>query len=225
MLTYMYYGSYPNDWKVHRIAVGALWLLDTLHLVFSIMLGYHYLVSSFGNPLALEFIHWSLKAQIGVNVVIIVIVQCLYAVRMWRLVGIVLAFFMLQPDVFEDLAGWTVIGSFAATTVTDIVIAAFMCFYLYKSKTGFATILLAQASPLVYINSFLAMLNARRSINGHGDTSAGAGLSVELQSTPHARIPPTHEIVGTKQHLQNISIGHFPYPGEGKSAISWSEEP
>ncbi|KAF7968062.1 hypothetical protein HWV62_32089 [Athelia sp. TMB] len=209
MLTYMYYGSYPNDWKVHRIAVGALWLLDTLHLVFSIMLGYHYLVSSFGNPLALEFIHWSLKAQIGVNVVIIVIVQCLYAVRMWRLVGIVLAFFMLQPDAFEDLAGWTVIGSFAATTVTDIVIAAFMCFYLYKSKTGFATTNSKLSTLLQYtLGSGLAT-----GINGHGDTSAGAGLSVELQSTPHARIPPTHEIVGT------------PYPGEGKSAISWSEEP
>ncbi|KZP18516.1 hypothetical protein FIBSPDRAFT_933455 [Athelia psychrophila] len=284
--TYIYYGRYPNDWKVHRIAVGILWVLDVVHLIFSIMLGYHYLIAGFGNPLALEYVHWTFKAQIAVNVVIIVIVQCLYALRMWKLarghhhivmaiigtafvaivcvVASVLAFFMLQPDVFADLRGWTVIASFASICATDTVIAGFMCFYLFKSRSGFAktnsklstlvqytlgsglatgacsmaamvayclspdTLIFAAFEfclTELYINSFLAMLNARHSINGQSETHAGVSVSLkELHSSQQHHVSPINELDNAKQHLPTLSINQFTY-GERKQALSWATEP
>ncbi|KAF7980218.1 hypothetical protein HWV62_39327 [Athelia sp. TMB] len=82
---YNYFNRFPRDWIIHRASVAGLCLLDTVHLALSIHLGYYYLVENFTNPSALLTIVWSLKAQIAINVLIIMWVQSLYALRVWKL--------------------------------------------------------------------------------------------------------------------------------------------
>ncbi|KAF7425948.1 hypothetical protein PC9H_008310 [Pleurotus ostreatus] len=66
------------------VVVSAMFL-DAFHLALTIQVVYHYLVESFGNFQAQEVIIWSFKLQIVINVVIIILVQSLYAARVWKL--------------------------------------------------------------------------------------------------------------------------------------------
>ncbi|KAG7439238.1 uncharacterized protein BT62DRAFT_770917 [Guyanagaster necrorhizus] len=81
---FIYYREYPDDWRLYRYSVGILWVLDALHLSLTIHAIYHYTVDSFGDYVTLGNVVWSFKLQILVNVVIIVFVQSLYAVRLWK---------------------------------------------------------------------------------------------------------------------------------------------
>ncbi|EEB86601.1 hypothetical protein MPER_16385, partial [Moniliophthora perniciosa FA553] len=58
-------------------------ILDAFHLSLTIHAVYYYLVKNFGNHAAYPNIIWSLKLQVAVNVIIILIVQSLYAYRVW----------------------------------------------------------------------------------------------------------------------------------------------
>ncbi|KAF9459532.1 hypothetical protein BDZ94DRAFT_1300501 [Collybia nuda] len=236
---YLYFQNYPQDWRVQKISVFTLWILDIIHLSLTVAAVYHYLIDSFGIPEALGLVIWSFKLQIAVNVIIVVLVQTLYAVRVWKLgrhyqriwpvivaivvasgyaIGIILAVKTYNISTFVELEGmaWVVYASFTSSTVIDVVIATAMCFYLIRSRSGFAgtnnkiiiivrmtlisgfltsacslAALIAYAAmpnnlvflgiefllTKLYINSFLAMLNARQSVRDR-DTSPGNSLSI-----------------------------------------------
>ncbi|KAF8994655.1 hypothetical protein BDQ17DRAFT_1285590 [Cyathus striatus] len=236
---YVYYQTYPNDWRFQKIAVAALWFLDTLHLALTIHAVYHYLVTSFGNAAAQLTIVWSFKLQIAVNVVIVLLVQSLYALRVWKLghhfgrvwpmvvfafvaggyaIGIILAVKTYGIDTFAGIheMSWSIITSFATSTAIDIVIATVLCFYLNSSRSSFintnyriltimkyvlASGFLTSACSLtalitytlmptnlvflgieflltkLYINSFVAMLNARRTVREMDSSSNSANVS------------------------------------------------
>ncbi|KAG9221495.1 hypothetical protein CCMSSC00406_0009484 [Pleurotus cornucopiae] len=135
--------------------------LDAFHLALTIQVVYHYLVESFGDFQAQEVIIWSFKLQIVINVVIIILVQSLYAARVWKLgrhyhvllpwgvivvvaagygVGVLLALQTYRVDSFPELVNiaWTIYLSFATSTFIDLVIAISMCFYLQRSRSGFS---------------------------------------------------------------------------------------
>ncbi|PBK81077.1 hypothetical protein ARMGADRAFT_1171552 [Armillaria gallica] len=79
----IYYKRYPNDWWLYRCSVALLWVLDTLHVVLSTHVLYFYLIDMFGNVSgALVQSVWSFK--LVVNVVIVVYVPGLYAIRLWK---------------------------------------------------------------------------------------------------------------------------------------------
>ncbi|KAL4262894.1 DUF6534 domain-containing protein [Pleurotus pulmonarius] len=159
--SYIYFTQYQNDWLLQKLSVGILWFLDAFHLALTIQVVYHYLVESFGNFEAQEFIIWSFKLQIVINVVIIILVQSLYAARVWKLgrhyhvllpwgvvvvvaagygVGVLLALQTYRIDTFPELVNiaWTIYLSFATSTFIDIIIAISMCFYLQRSRSGFS---------------------------------------------------------------------------------------
>ncbi|KAF9647025.1 hypothetical protein BDM02DRAFT_3188351 [Thelephora ganbajun] len=83
--TYIYYMQYPHDWIVYKVSVAVLWVLDAFNLVLTIHAMYHYLVLHFYNIDALIHVVWSFKLQTVMNVPIIVMVQALYALRLWKL--------------------------------------------------------------------------------------------------------------------------------------------
>ncbi|GLB44391.1 hypothetical protein LshimejAT787_1700180 [Lyophyllum shimeji] len=236
---YLYYQNYRNDWRMQKISVALLWVLDTFHLGLTIAAVYHYLITSFGSLVALGMVVWTFKLQIAVNVVIIIIIQTLYAIRVWKLgrhhqriwpilvalivmsgyaIGVVLAVKTYNIRTFAEMSrmSWVIYASFSWSTAIDIVIATAMCFYLIRSKSGFAgtnnkifmiirmTLIsgfLTSACSLaalityatmpdtlvflgieflltkLYINSFLAMLNARQSVQ-NSDSSPGNTLSL-----------------------------------------------
>jgi hypothetical protein len=159
--TYIYFTRFPKDWIFHKTSVGALWALDSFHLALTIHLVHFYLVESFGNVFALASIVWSLKIQIAVNIVIILIVQSLYCIRIWKIsssrskilpigasivvlggfaIGIALAVLACNAKTFNELSrwSWAIYSSFALSTSIDIVLAGSMVFFLKKSDTGFS---------------------------------------------------------------------------------------
>ncbi|KAF8347244.1 hypothetical protein F5887DRAFT_957456 [Amanita rubescens] len=236
--TYLYLKNYPNDWLLQRYAVVLLWVLDSLHMVFTITPLWHYLIESFGNYLALLKIDWSLKVQIAVNVIIILFVQSLYTVRVWKLssnntriwawvlivvllagyaTGIILIVKTITISYFSQLneSRWVIYLAFAMPTFNDIVLAAGIWHLLSLRRTTFAEtqskiwIILryvfisgaltsvCSLSALItyvvmpnnlvflgieflltklYINSYLAMLNARKSVKDHTTLSHTANV-------------------------------------------------
>ncbi|KAJ7685925.1 hypothetical protein B0H17DRAFT_1072932 [Mycena rosella] len=154
---YFYFHYYPTDGRLHKLSVGFLWLLDATHLSLTIYSTYHYGVLGFGNVDGLQDIIWAIKLHTAINVIIVLMVQSLYAYRVWLLsgyhhgvlgylvaaavlggfaIGIVLAYETCTISVWSDTASisWAVQASFAASTAIDIVISVAMCYYLRKSK-------------------------------------------------------------------------------------------
>ncbi|KAJ8701158.1 hypothetical protein PTI98_004115 [Pleurotus ostreatus] len=152
-----YHWFYGRDSLVHRIAVGLLWCLDTLHFVLVVHGVYYYCVSSFGSSVHLSVLVWSMKLQIVINVIIILLVQGLYAYRVWLLggyhnkiiayitvaivsiafgVGMVLAHYVytLTDIADHESIGWAIIASLATATFVDFFIAGAMVYYLRRSR-------------------------------------------------------------------------------------------
>ncbi|KDR70423.1 hypothetical protein GALMADRAFT_254862 [Galerina marginata CBS 339.88] len=158
--TYIYYVHYPNDWRFQKIFVGILLVLDAVHLAITTHAIYAYTILDFGNLAKLTHVIWSFKLETALNVLIITIVQSLYALRVWKLgrhfsrwwpivtvavvlggyaVGLLLAIKTYHITKFIELEGiaWAVEASFATSTAIDVVLSASMCYYLYKSRTTF----------------------------------------------------------------------------------------
>ncbi|KAJ7118084.1 hypothetical protein C8R44DRAFT_189790 [Mycena epipterygia] len=154
---YYYYHYYPHDTLLHKCSVGLLWCLDATHLALTIFSTYHYGVLGFGDVAGLAVVSWSIKLHTAVNVVIILLVQSLYAYRVWLLsgyhhgvlgylvaavvlagfaIGIVLAYETYSIPLWSaaPTISWAIQASFAASTAIDVVISVAMCFYLRKSK-------------------------------------------------------------------------------------------
>ncbi|KAK0229411.1 hypothetical protein EDD85DRAFT_850386 [Armillaria nabsnona] len=158
---YFYFHNYPRDTIVHRLSVGVLYLLDTVHLGLTIHAMYFYIVANRGRGLveAGPGIVWSIKLQVAIMVVIILFVQSLYALRIWLLsgyhrgflrylaalsvaggfgIGIALTYEIYTAPTFSSLVfdnkAWAMESSLAASTLIDFVQAFAMCYYLRKSR-------------------------------------------------------------------------------------------
>ncbi|KAJ7441112.1 hypothetical protein FB451DRAFT_1058314 [Mycena latifolia] len=154
---YYYYHYYPHDGRLHKYSVALLWVLDATHLSLTIYSTYHYGVLGFGNLAGLQEVIWAIKLHTAINVVIVLLVQSLYAYRVWLLggyhhgvlgylvagavlggfcIGAVLAYETYTISAWSEAAhiGWALQASFAASTSIDIVISVAMCYYLRKSK-------------------------------------------------------------------------------------------
>ncbi|KAF7302706.1 NAD(P)-binding protein [Mycena chlorophos] len=168
---YYYYNYYLFDSLLHKSAVAILWILDAFHLSLTIEAAYNYGVRGFGDVVGLQSIRWSVKLLIAINVVIILLVQGLYAYRVWKLsgihngvlgylvaavvlggfaIGIVTAVEVYGLDVFADVTtiSWAIEASLATSTTIDFLNAAAMCFYLAKSK-GSGSALNSRISGLI----------------------------------------------------------------------------
>ncbi|KAF9529941.1 hypothetical protein CPB83DRAFT_851860 [Crepidotus variabilis] len=158
---YGYYHRYPKDSLLNKATVTVLWILDLLHLCLIIHGIYYYVVTGYGKPQTLQVIPWSLKLQVTINIVIILIVHCLYAQRVWLLggyhkgilgyvvaavvaagfvIGIVLSYLVYSVNTYSELerVSWVVYAAIGTSTAIDFVIALAMCYYLRKSKGSMA---------------------------------------------------------------------------------------
>ncbi|TFK21449.1 hypothetical protein FA15DRAFT_672567 [Coprinopsis marcescibilis] len=153
---YYYYHSYPNDIRLHKISVGVLGILDAFHFALTIHSVYTYVVVGFGNKFGLMKVLWSIQLQVAVNVVIIFIVHCLYAKRVWTLngyhggvlgyitilvvagaggIGIALAYKVFTIQFYSELhkIDWAITAGLSTSSAIDLFIAIAMCYYLRKS--------------------------------------------------------------------------------------------
>jgi hypothetical protein len=157
--TFFYYKQYPNDSRITKFLVFVLWLLDTGHLLLCTIALYSYLVSNFNNPAALHRSSWSMNLQTDCNGLIGFIVQCFFARRVWimsrnrvlTVLIVVLAGFYCGLGVVFTVKGfllqdtsrfprliWVTTSGLGSAAAADILIAVSLCYYLSKSRTGFA---------------------------------------------------------------------------------------
>ncbi|KAI6021795.1 hypothetical protein BKA83DRAFT_4287630 [Pisolithus microcarpus] len=66
--TYVYYMHYSEDASTVKFLVGAVWILDTLHVAFMCHILYYYLITNYGVLTSLEYDVWSFPASLLVNV-------------------------------------------------------------------------------------------------------------------------------------------------------------
>ncbi|KAI0364585.1 hypothetical protein BV20DRAFT_828113 [Pilatotrama ljubarskyi] len=161
--TYLYFQRYPEDRAYLRITVGTLWLLDTLATVLLSHAQYTYFVFNYRTLIDDLIIPWSFAAENGVTLLIIFVVQCYFAISLWRfarqnkmLVGsiIVLAVISfglgMQATVrlFLDhtVAGLgirsnRIIGGIFQSTAAlcDVLITGGLCYYLDARRSGIRT--------------------------------------------------------------------------------------
>ncbi|KAL0952285.1 hypothetical protein HGRIS_006575 [Hohenbuehelia grisea] len=215
--TYWYYHWYARrDTKVHKISVGFLWALDTVHLILICHGVYHYMVTGFGNFFGLLGVVWSLKLQVTINVLIIFIVHCLYTYRVWLLggyhngflayfvmavlcaglaMGIVLAYEVYKVDSFpqHEQMSWSIIAAVATATIIDFVIAAAMCYYLRKSK-----------GPQPHLNNRLS--NLMQFVLGSGFLTSATSTSVLIS---YIALPDTLVFLAIESFLTKLYINSF----------------
>lgn len=156
----IYYKDYPNDWWLYRYSVVLLWVLDLLHVALSSHALYFYLINIYGDFAAvMENNTWSMKLQLAVNVGIVVYVQGLYAIRLWKLgrlfhkflpwfvfltvaaslgAGIFMTYdiFITPGFAFISNIRRSIYTIFSTIAATDFIIALMMCYYLHKSREG-----------------------------------------------------------------------------------------
>ncbi|KAK0457541.1 uncharacterized protein EV420DRAFT_1548962 [Desarmillaria tabescens] len=153
----IYYKRYPNDWSLYRYSVALLWTLDILHVALTTHALYVYLIDMFGDLAgALVNSVWSFKVQLGMNIGIIIYVQGLYAIRLWKLgryfhkflpwfaflavvaslgAGIFSIYSLsLAPNLSTIYHMKASVIASSTVVVTDFVIAFMMCYYLHKSR-------------------------------------------------------------------------------------------
>ncbi|KAF8964200.1 hypothetical protein BDZ97DRAFT_916976 [Flammula alnicola] len=157
--TFLYYKQYPNDSWLTKAIVFLLWVLDTTHLILCTIAIYSYLVTNFNNPSALGRSTWSMNLQTDCNGLIGLIVECFFARRVWRMSGnviitgviVILACIHFGLGVFFTVKGfilvevtrfptliWVTSTGLGSAAAADIIIAISLCYYLTKSRTGFA---------------------------------------------------------------------------------------
>ncbi|KAF8922116.1 hypothetical protein CPB85DRAFT_1427448 [Mucidula mucida] len=132
--TFVYFLNHRNEsWLGSKTWVFVLWCLDALHLALIAHGLYFYLVTHYGESLALVNIVWSLKLQVVLEVIVILTVETLYILHIWKVfikdlrlticssrtrfipciiscfligavaVGIVLCYETYQLETFEDI--------------------------------------------------------------------------------------------------------------------------
>ncbi|KAH9858596.1 hypothetical protein C2E23DRAFT_9665 [Lenzites betulinus] len=157
---FYYFTRYPNDHWGLKLLVTAVWASDTVHQGLISYSLYYYLITQYGNPIALTEMSNSIIIEVFFNSFIGLFVQSFFTARIWTLSGkkplvvvpvilLVLGEFVvtmtyaikaLFMKTFLDLArykGLTITVN-ALAAAGDVVIAIILCTILNNSRTGFS---------------------------------------------------------------------------------------
>ncbi|KAI5996873.1 hypothetical protein F5J12DRAFT_929098 [Pisolithus orientalis] len=84
--TYLYLMHYSaDDASIMKCLVTVTWILDTVHVMLMCHILYYYLVTNYGIPTSLDYIVWSYPASFLVNILVVSVVQCFFAHKIYRL--------------------------------------------------------------------------------------------------------------------------------------------
>ncbi|KAH6904702.1 hypothetical protein BKA70DRAFT_1153901 [Coprinopsis sp. MPI-PUGE-AT-0042] len=156
---YMYFTNYRQDPWFIRAMVMITCTFDAIHLSFITHSLYHYLISSYHDELQLQKVVWSIIMEALLTGVNGGIVQTFYTYRVWKLSkrnyflsGFILFLILattgsgtawvvlgMQSKTYRELLEITplTITINALSTAVDILIAASLCWFLHRSRTGF----------------------------------------------------------------------------------------
>ncbi|KAH9054884.1 hypothetical protein EDB87DRAFT_1406655 [Lactarius vividus] len=158
--TWVYFWNYrKRDPKALKLFIVFITIMDTIDTILSAYTIYWYLILNFGDVNSLDHILWAFSVQVAVGAVVGASLQIFYARRVYLvsqsiicpiliviLVAISLSFGMLLA--VKDFAIkrfsrfntvlWGPCAGIGAVAVTELLIAASMCWSLYRKRTGFA---------------------------------------------------------------------------------------
>ncbi|KAI6095111.1 hypothetical protein EDD16DRAFT_1733529 [Pisolithus croceorrhizus] len=156
---------YAEDVPTLKSLVAAIWVLDTLHVVFVCHALYYYLITNYGVPTSLEYIVWSLSASDLINVLVIFVVQCFFAhqiyllcrpqVKRWVTTAMILfiiaelgigmgklisahRFIDRKASVLAQIRFYGVIPAVAIIALAEALITISLCVLLYGRRSGSA---------------------------------------------------------------------------------------
>ncbi|TFK79458.1 hypothetical protein K466DRAFT_606132 [Polyporus arcularius HHB13444] len=138
---YYYYSQYRDDALPLKVLVLAVWVTDSAHQGLISHSIYTYLVSDYGNPVAITLLNESIIVEVMFNAMTGLLVQSFFVLRVWRLCGrklyLVAPVVLLIAAEFGEHDGLSIcMNIFAA--VADVTIAAILCTLLHRSRTKFA---------------------------------------------------------------------------------------
>ncbi|KAI0706749.1 hypothetical protein C8T65DRAFT_651869 [Cerioporus squamosus] len=160
--SFIYFQKYPNDTRVLRFLVIAVWILESVHTAFCMGFMYAYLIAGFANFAGFIAVHWTVGVAIASSVAVALCVQGYYTWRVFVVSGrsflwtVPIALFALCRVGFgmgstaltyiypswlelrELKAGLvTVSGGLGAAALVDLLVALTLTFYLKRNRTNF----------------------------------------------------------------------------------------
>jgi len=158
--TWIYFWHCWNkDTKALKFLIAFVTVMDAISTTLCAYSVYWYLVLNFGNVENLGYIVWSMSIQVSTSILVDASVQIYYARRVYIvsksiicpiiIVALVtfssiLGFFFTSKEIaFKDFSKlhsltWTTCAGMVACALADLLIAASMCWSLYRWRTGFA---------------------------------------------------------------------------------------
>ncbi|EMD31397.1 hypothetical protein CERSUDRAFT_100423 [Gelatoporia subvermispora B] len=156
--SWIFFKNNRQDGPVLRSLIFFLWFLDALHAALLTWSMYHYLVTDFGNLLAVIRPFWTIAAVIVLTNTTNMFVRGIFAWRLWKLSGGVIlvpvvigllslyicgeAFYFVAkglsvPTYFQMRPySWSLYTAFAAEIVADGMITVLQYLYLRRYRTG-----------------------------------------------------------------------------------------
>ncbi|EIN12749.1 hypothetical protein PUNSTDRAFT_124456 [Punctularia strigosozonata HHB-11173 SS5] len=157
--SHTYYNAYPQDTLFMKSFVALLWVLSALQCAFLCHSSYHYMITNYVNPFALETSVWSLDLSVLTTAAVGCICQAFFIVKVWILgksfivtgtcvvlcvvelvFGVVLAYGALhirQFNMYEARYGWSIRTGLAVAATADVCIAMALVFFLRRHRTHF----------------------------------------------------------------------------------------
>ncbi|KAI6158187.1 hypothetical protein BKA82DRAFT_2173839 [Pisolithus tinctorius] len=161
--TYVYFMHYSEDASTMTFLVGAIWILDTLHVSLTCHSLYYYLITNYGVPMSLEYTVWSFSVSVLVNVLVIFVVQFFFTHKIYCLCRPQLKWLVTAPIIVLVLAHfgfgivmvsamfideklsvilqarfYSVTPATAATALVEILITVSLCVLFYDSGSSSA---------------------------------------------------------------------------------------
>jgi len=161
MQTFTYFDRYGKDRLSLKIFVAFIWILDTFDSILTSHILYWYFVVNYLNPLSLTEPVWSIMVHVLITSITDVMIRAMFARRVFQLsnrnyvltgitvaisaldliCGITITVKALQLGTFaqlETISTWFYLN-FAAGFSGDLFVAIVLCYYLWRSRTGFQT--------------------------------------------------------------------------------------
>ncbi|KZT25989.1 hypothetical protein NEOLEDRAFT_1133063 [Neolentinus lepideus HHB14362 ss-1] len=157
--THLYFYRSCSDSRSFKGLIFFLWVLDILHLAFTTHVIYYYTIRNYSNVIATVTPVWSVTALITVMAVSDFAIRSIFIVRIWRMrsgnwpivlvivltslaawgAGTAYGVRILRVRDYRSVAnlGWVLYMCLSSIMISDILIAASFCLYLYRNRTGF----------------------------------------------------------------------------------------
>ncbi|KAF8191288.1 hypothetical protein BJ912DRAFT_925254 [Pholiota molesta] len=217
--TYNYFMHIKNrDRVLLKLMVLFLWCLDTLDSVFSGHTLYYYMVENYGNLLSLIKPIWSIVFRVALTSTLNFTIRLLFAHRILRrliatahfAIGILLTVKVAAVSSFAELSSISnlLYALFAVSTASELSVTVILSWLLYRSRTGYSNehgMMVAVLSALgkLYLNSYLATLNAREVLRNKAEASFQMSGNISMQRRD---LESSHGIItGDLKHQHSTS--------------------